>query len=114
MAAKLNQSHIMCDATTYQELSPILNQVENSTITVLSDSLLLNLPKQTFQILMNHKVFSPSYSLHQAYLKLRHINTPSAAEVGLNIPLETYDRILDHCVKLAEVDFYDVDLNIQS
>ena len=111
MINKLNQSHIMCDATTYQELRPLLEQTKNSTITVLTDSLLVNLPEQTFQILMNHKVFSPSYSLHQAYLKFRHINSPSASEVGLNIPPQTYDQILDHCVKLAEADFYDLDLN---
>lgn len=114
MLAKLNQSHIICDATTYQELEPLLIKTENSTITVLTDSQLVNLPKKTFQVVMNHKTFSPSYSLHQAYLKLRNINTPSAAEVGLNIPHETYDKILDHCVELAEMDFYDVDLNIQS
>lgn len=111
MIEKLHQSHIMCDGTTYQELSPIFNQIKNSTITVLSDSHLVNLPEHTFQVLMNHKVFSPSYSLHQAYLKFRHINTPSAAEVGLHIPAKTYDQILDHCVKLAEADFYDLDLN---
>lgn len=114
MLTKLNQSHIVCDATTYQELQPLLSQTENSTLTVLTDSQLVNLPQKTFQVVMNHKVFSLSYSLHQAYLKLRNINTPSAAEVGLNIPAKTYDKILDHMVKLAEMDFYDVDLNIQS
>jgi hypothetical protein len=111
MITQLNQSHIMCDAITYQELRPLLEQAKNSTITVLTDSLLGNLPDQTFQISMNHKAFSPRYSLHQAYLKLRHINTPSASEVGLNIPPQIYDLILDHCVKLAEADFYDLDLN---
>ncbi|MBC7457946.1 MAG: hypothetical protein H7235_06685 [Bdellovibrionaceae bacterium] len=110
--AKLNHSHIICDATTYQELRVLLNQTEHSTLTVLTDSHLLGLPKKTFQILMNHQVFSLSYFLHQAYLKLRNINTPSAAEVGLNIPPETYHKILDHCVKLAEMDFYDVDLTV--
>lgn len=114
MIAKLNQSHIMCDATTYQELRQVLNQTKNSTLTVLTDSVLVNLPEQTFQIIMNHKVFSPSYRLHQAYLKFRQIHTPSASEVGLDIPIATYDQILDHCVKLAEADFYDLDLKTES
>jgi hypothetical protein len=114
MKSKLNQAHVMCDATTYQELKPVLEQLSDSTITILSDYQLINLPDHTFQIVMDYKVFSSSYSLHQAYLKLRNINTPSASEVGLKIPSQTYNKILDHCVKLAEIDFYDLDLNTQS
>ena len=112
--AKLDLSHVICDATTYQEVKPLLNKIQQATVTVLSDYHLMNLPEQSFQILMNYQVFSLSYSLHQAYLKLRNRATPSASEVGLKIPDETYDKILDHCVKLAEIDFYDLDLNIQS
>jgi hypothetical protein len=112
MLPKLNQSHIVCDSVTYQELNAILNLARLSTITILTDSKLTHLPDQTFQILMNYKTFAPLYSLHQAYLSRRKIKSPTASEIGLNIPHEIYDKILDHCVKLAEVDFYDLDLNI--
>jgi hypothetical protein len=114
MQTKLNQSHIICDATTYEQLKQILCQIENSTITVLSRYSIINLPENSFQILMNFKVCSPSYSLHRAYLKIRKIPTPTASEVGLRIPHKTYDQLLNHCIKLAEMDFYDLDLNIQS
>lgn len=112
--SQMDQAHFFCDAITYQELKPLLDQTERSTITVFSEINLHYLPDTHHQILMNHKVKSLSYVLHQIYLKLKKISTPSAAEVGLKIPAKTYDKILDHCVKLAEIDFYEVDLNIQS
>ncbi len=113
MLGKLTQSHIMCDATTYRELGSILSQAEQSTMTVFTDTKLDNLPKGTFQLKMNYPVFSLAYGLHKFYVKLRNIETPSASEVGLNIPAQLYDQILDHCVKLAEMDFYDLDLNYE-
>lgn len=114
MKDKLNQSHIFCDRTTYEQLSDILKQTKNTTVTVLTASPLNLLAPQTYQIVMDDRAFSFSYAIHQAYLKLRKIKTPKAIEVGLNMCPENYDMILDHCVNLAEMDFYDVDLNIQS
>ena len=32
----------------------------------------------------------------------------------ISLDHKSYDLILDHCVRLAELDFYDLDLNLQS
>ncbi len=78
---RLNQSHIFCDSITYNKYREILNKTKLSTLTIMSDSFLPDLPKDLFQILTNRK---------------------------------TNDQILDHCVQLAELDFYDLDLKPQS
>lgn len=78
---QLNQSHIFCDSITYNKFREIFVKNEHSTLTILSDSFLPDLPKDVFQILNNRN---------------------------------SYDQILDHCVHLAELDFYDLDLKPQT
>jgi hypothetical protein len=103
---RLEHSHIFCDRVTYQQLSEVLTGLENSTLTLLTESD-INGPEDTiFKVPSSDKPLSLSYWLHQKFLATKGLATPSTAEVLLKPNPQTYSDLLDRCVHLAELDFY--------
>lgn len=92
--SELNDCHIIIDEKTNQEFSELLKQVKNSTITVIGE---------TFK--PDFKTSSLTYKLHQVWLKYLGFETTSPQNLFLNAKKPTWYAFIDHCVKLAELDF---------
>jgi len=103
--SKLNNSHIVIDQATYVEFENQLSQVKNSTITVTTTNENKSDPSN-YHIFNVPKVRTTlSYILHKSWLSSRHISVPDSSSLFVNADHETFYRFIDHCVKLAELDF---------
>ncbi len=92
--AELNDCHIVIDEKTYQEFSSLLKNVKNSTITIIGDNYK---PAYT--------TTSLTYNLHRTWLKFLGFEATSPQNLFLNADKNTWYAFIDHCVKLAELDF---------
>lgn len=92
--AELNDCHIVIDEKTYQEFSAPLKNVKNSTITIIGKNY-----KPAYQ------TTSLTYNLHRAWLKFLGFEATSPQNLFLNADKNTWYAFIDHCVKLAELDF---------
>jgi hypothetical protein len=108
---QLENSHIFCDQITYQQLSEALTDLKDSTLTVFADQNFESSDKNLYKFQTTETGFSLSYFLHQKYLQFKGLSTPSYGELLQNPSAKTYSKLLDHCIQLAELDFYELDLN---
>lgn len=92
--AELNDCHIVIDEKTYHEFSEALKNVKNSTITIIGEN-----------YKPNYQTSSLTYSLHRAWLKFLGFETTEPQNLFLNADKNTWYAFIDHCVKLAELDF---------
>lgn len=99
----LSHKHLFMDRVTYANLKPILQQIEGSTITVISSK--NESTTEYYSILSKDSRFSLTYWLHQKWCRILNLNTPNNAEIMHFIDVATRDRLLDHCIRLAEIDF---------
>lgn len=90
----LNDSHIIIDPASFHEFSESLLKLQNSTITVIGKD--FN-PKYQTQSL--------AYTIHRLWLKFQAISVSPPECFFINAPKEVYYDFIDHCVKLAELDF---------
>lgn len=91
---ELNDSHIIIDEKTYDEFFEALKEVKNSSVTIIGE---------TFK--PNYKTFSLPYTLHSQWLKFFGYNVTEPQNLFLNADKNTWYAFIDHCVKLAELDF---------
>lgn len=92
--AELNDCHIVIDEKTYLEFSAPLKNVKNSTITIIGD---------TYK--PAYKTTSLIYNLHRVWLKFHGFEATSPQNLFLNADKNIWYAFIDHCVKLAELDF---------
>ena len=92
--SELDHSHVVIDEKTYQEFSEALKQLKNSTINIIGE---------TFK--PNYKTFSLSYDLHRRWLQFLGYTATSPQNLFINADKTVWYAFIDHCVKLAELDF---------
>lgn len=92
--SELNDSHIVIDEKTHQEFFQSLKNVKNSTITIIGEN-----------YLPDYKTSSLTYNLHRVWLKYLGFETTEPQNLFLNADKNTWYAFIDHCVKLAELDF---------
>jgi len=112
----LHNSHIVIDPIAYAELKDCFSSLKNSTLTVITNHQ-PELSSQNAHVNANGTQFfnlSPSstqnstlgfYKLHQMYLKYLNFNTPDPSQLFLDLNENDQNSILDHFIKLAELDF---------
>lgn len=91
---ELNDSHVIIDQASFNEFSESLQKLQNSTITVIG---------KDFK--PQYSTSSLTYTIHCLWLKLLAISVSPPESFFLNAPKEVYYDFIDHCVKLAELDF---------
>lgn len=123
----LENSHIVIDALSYEELKPAFIDLKHSTVTIIdrpkSDSNLISdtASKKIHSSELKIPVFkftvdSPTssvlhtckfniYKIHQMWLKLFKRETLEASCFFINPSENEYFKFIDHCVTLAELDF---------
>lgn len=92
--AELDNAHIIIDEKTYLEFAELLKNVTNSTINIIGEN-----------FKPNYKTFSLSYSLHRCWLQFLGYSVTAPQNLFLNADKNTWYAFIDHCVKLAELDF---------
>lgn len=93
--SELNGSHIIVDPQTALEFKDQLAQVQGSTLTVIGKD-----------FVPNYHPTSLAYILHKKWLALQGWKTVTAPEnLFIKAPLSVHYAFIDHCVKLAELDF---------
>lgn len=92
--SELDNTHIIIDEQTYQEFSQSLKLVKNATINIIGE---------TFK--PNYRTSSLSYSLHRCWLKYLGYSVTDPQNLFVNAGKDTWYAFIDHCVKLAELDF---------
>jgi hypothetical protein len=100
----LQKNHLFVDAVTFNNLKDVLENIEHSTLTVISEKNINNSKIYTFQPV--DRIFSLSYFLHQKWCSILGLNTPEYSEILNRCTEKSWHKLLDHCVKLAEIDFH--------
>ena len=114
--AHLQNAHIVIDPVSYAELKDCFKNLENSTLTIITHDHFDPTSQQVDQQIHETKIFNlpPSssqnrkfsiYKLHQMYLKFFDQNTPDSRDLFLDLNENDQNSILDHFIKLAELDF---------
>ena len=104
--------HFIMDDVTFVELEPMLNHAQIQSITVITadtETDLKSEPNQKsflFQISKKRHRIPLLYRLHQLFNFFYHTRTSDFATTFTDADRTTYDRFLDHCVKLAENELY--------
>lgn len=101
---RLDHSHVFIEMTTFLELGATNFPHSDSTLTVVSNSPVHQWPEIHY-FEPRYSTTSLAYTLHQKWCALSHILTPDLNETLTNAPRETWDRLIDHCIELAELDF---------
>lgn len=91
---ELHNSHIVIDDKTYEEFAEALSKVKNSTVNIIG---------KTFK--PTYKTSSISYSLHRLWLNHLGYTATVPQNLFLKADKTTWYAFIDHCVKLAELDF---------
>jgi hypothetical protein len=93
--ADLHNSHVVIDSVTAEEFKNQISHIENSTITVIGRD-----------FTPDYHPISFSYWLHQRWLSYLGYATVSNPEnLFIKAPLKVHYAFIDHCVRLAELDF---------
>ncbi|MCM2352564.1 MAG: hypothetical protein NDI63_03030 [Pseudobdellovibrio sp.] len=92
--SELDNTHIIIDEQTYQEFFEALKNVNNSTINIIG---------KTFK--PNYKTSSLAYYLHRRWLNFLGFTVTEPQNLFINADKNTWYAFIDHCVKLAELDF---------
>lgn len=92
--SELHNSHIVIDDQTYEEFEDTLSKVKNSTINIIG---------KTFK--PTYKTSSVSYNLHRLWLNHLGYAVTAPQNLFLKADKKTWYAFIDHCVKLAELDF---------
>lgn len=114
--SQLEHSHIVIDPVSYTEFKDCFKNLEHSTLTVITPDNSQVIPQQFDQKSLETKIFNlqPSssensrflmYRLHQIYLKFLNQQTPDPSQLFLDLNENDQNMILDHFIKLAELDF---------
>lgn len=99
----LQNTHLIMDPQTYQNLKMELTSIKNSTVTVIAENPIQSAAYFSFQ---PPKVRPGlSYFLHQKWCALLGVRTPKEFELLMTCSEKTWHLFLDHCVQLAELDF---------
>jgi hypothetical protein len=101
----LNHKHLILDCVTYANLFSELQSLKNSTITVIATNNNKVLNQDHFWFNPAEVRFSLSYWFHQKWCVVRQIKTPNRAETMMIFSKATWHALIDHCVRLAELDF---------
>ncbi len=100
----LEKKHLIVDRVTFKDLENELRHVHDSTITIISSNNIENTTYFVFQ--PAEKIpWSLSYQIHQKWSSFLSLQTPNYAETLSLCDKETWHAFLDHCVRLAEIDF---------
>lgn len=96
--------HLIMDQLVYDELKAELSTQRIQSITVIS-SIESELSCETFKI-TEKPLTTANYALHRILNWVLQTETPPFERTFLRFNQLTYDRFLDHCVKLAENEIY--------
>lgn len=101
---RLQKKHLFVDHITYQSLKSELENIMDSTITVISEK--KNKTQSPFVFQPQKESQKPlSYLAHQFWCKIGGLETPDYSETLNECSEITWHAFLDHCVHLAEIDF---------
>jgi len=110
----MNSKHIVVDHVTFEETKDLLASIQNSTLTVITSKVNFlknnNSPKcnndKYFQIQSSteNPIFT-LYALHELYMSLCKQKIPHSTELYISINENDKNVILNHFIKLAELDF---------
>lgn len=110
----MNTSHLFLDRFTYYEFEHHFSKLNNSTLTVFSDQR-LNLDEQfSFQIQTSNSPSPILFKLHHLFLNhlirksLHSLATPGERLLKKSDVINS--TVIDHCIRLAEIDFCHLDL----
>lgn len=101
----LENSHIIIDEQTYHEFEHALKNIENTTLTVIGSPNAIPTSPTTFVFTPNYKPLSLSYVFHRKWLQFLGQITPDPQYLFIKADEKTWFPFIDHCVKLAELDF---------
>lgn len=102
VSKNIESSHLIMDKNTFYEVRGYLAQLKNCTVTVISDSVIDN---PYYTLITNYPVKGFLFSLHQKWLSSHQLPTYSGSEIFHKSTIKDLDRLLDHCIFLAELDF---------
>lgn len=106
---ELNNSHVFCDSLTYQKHFDRWTTISNSTVTVISSDF-LEIKEGHFLLKLNYPVNNRFYNWHQKLARFFNKKPPKAQEVLIHPSDRAQTQVLNQCIHLAELDFYELDL----
>lgn len=102
----ISKHHIFCDSCSFNELFSVLSGLNQSSLTVMSKNKNSHkLDHSPYFLNVDYKSTDLTYKIHELYLKFLNLTAPPPCELMINPPLAYLDQLLDHCVRLAELDF---------
>ncbi len=103
------RNHLIMDQLVYGELkseleSPLGLDCKQSLTVIASTN--FDAPSAEIFIVAEKQFTSARYACHRILSRAQQTTTPPFERTFLNFNQLTYDRFLDHCVKLAENEIY--------